>query len=553
MVPGPDPGGMKTPEDDFYLGRTALERKLVAREALLECLFQMSQERKNGTPRPLGVLLVSRGILTQEELNDLLAARVSAAGAGAALSEAEVGKLLVAAGLISRENVEECVRLQEEMRGSGKTAPPLGELVVHRGYVTDGQVRRVLAYQRKVVFACPTCGIRVNVAPPPPGSRYRCKKCSGILSALEAPPAPPSAGVLTLREAERGEDTQIEIDRAAAAFLKQKNFVRRDQLREAQRLQMEFARYGLVAPLVDLLRRTGAVTLPQQQEIEAMDFGKMVRDAEWKSQAIPGYRLLTRVASGGFASIWTAEALFGSGRVAVKMLHPERAKDPRSVARFEWEAMLLRRFTCAHIVRGIDHGFERGAHFLVMEYIEGRSLGQALSEMGAFPLRDALRITRQVALALKFLHDEGYLHRDVKPDNVLLDTAGNVKLCDLGFAVPIPRHAAAGKISTVVGTAGYMAPEAAKGEAGVRVGADIYSLGIHLYALLTGHEPYSGASSQEVVTDQIESGLPVPNLMVVNAPPAVIGLLKKMMHPDPARRFAAVADVIVALDGMKVS
>jgi serine/threonine-protein kinase len=374
-----------------------------------------------------------------------------------------------------------------------------------------------------------------------------------VLTQVETPPAAPSGGTLSLREAARGEDTQIEVDRAAAAYLKQKNLVRRDQLREAQRLQMEFARYGIVVPLVELLRRTGALSLPQQQEIEAMDFGKMVRDPEWKSQAIPGYRLLDRVASGGFAAIWTAEALFGSSRVAVKILHSERAKDPRSVARFEWEAMLLRRFTCPNIVRGIDHGFERGAHFLVMEYIEGRSLGQALSEMGAFPLRDALRITRQIAAALKYLHDEGYLHRDVKPDNVLLDNAGNVKVCDLGFAVPIPRHALAGKTTTAVGTAGYMAPESVKGEPGVRVGADIYSLGIHLYALLTGHEPYSGASSQEVVTDQIESGMPVPNLMVVNAPPSVIQILKKMMHPDPNRRFATVAEVIGALDRLQVA
>jgi serine/threonine-protein kinase len=79
-------------------------------------------------------------------------------------------------------------------------------------------------------------------------------------------------------------------------------------------------------------------------------------------------------------------------------------------------------------------------------------------------------------------------------------------------------------------------------------GSDIYSLGIHLYALLTGHEPYSGASSQEVVTDQIETGMPVPNLMVVNAPTDVIQLLKKMMHPDPNRRFNSVADVIAAID-----
>jgi serine/threonine-protein kinase len=543
---------MKTPEDDFFLGHIVLERRTVSREGLLECLFQMSQERKAGIPRPLGVLLVSHGHLAQEDLDALLAERVLNAGSDATISEAEVGRLLVAAGLISKENIEECVRLQEEIRASGKTAPPLGELVVHRGYVTEGQVKRVLAYQKKVVFACGACGVRVSTLPPPPGSRYRCKKCGGMMTAVDAHAPASNADALALKEAQRGEDTQIEIDRAAAAFLKQKSMVRRDQLREGQRLQMEFARYGLVVPLLELMRRMGAISLRQAQDIEQMDLGKIVRDPDWRAQAIPGYRLISRIASGGFAVLWTAEARFGHGRVAVKVLHPERSKDPRSVARFEWEAMLLRRFDHPRIVRGIDHGFERGSHFMIMEFVDGQSLGQALSEVGAFPVRDAIRITRQVAEALVYIHGQGYLHRDVKPDNVLLDVIGNVKLCDLGFAVPIPRHAPdTGKPATAVGTAGYMSPEMMSGQPGVKVGADIYSLGIHLYALLTGHEPYSGASSQEVVTDQIESGMPVPNLMVVNAPPDVIQLLKKMMHPDPNRRFATVQDVIAAIDRLK--
>src|SRR6185503_4348676 len=153
---------MKNPEDDFFLGHTVLERKTVSREALLECLFQMSQERKSGLPRPLGVLLVAHGHLTQEDLDAVLSARVSNAGSDATISEAEVGRLLVAAGLISKENIEECVRLQDEIRASGKTSPPLGELVVHRGYVTEGQVKRVLGYQKKVTFACAACGVRVS-------------------------------------------------------------------------------------------------------------------------------------------------------------------------------------------------------------------------------------------------------------------------------------------------------------------------------------------------------------------------------------------------------
>src|SRR5262245_16718843 len=241
---------MKSPEDDFFLGHTVLEKRTVSREALLECLFMMAQERKAGLPRPLGVLLVAHGHLTQEDLDAILASRVASSGASSTLSEAEVGRLLVAAGLISKENIEECVRLQEEIRASGKTPPPLGELVVHRGYVTEGQVKRVLAYQKKVVFACGACGVRVSTLPPPPGSRYRCKKCGGSMAAIDAHAPAVNPDALALKEAQRGEDTQIEIDRAAAAFLKQRNLVRRDQLREGQRLQQEFARYGLVVPLL---------------------------------------------------------------------------------------------------------------------------------------------------------------------------------------------------------------------------------------------------------------------------------------------------------------
>ena len=541
---------MRTPEDDAYLGRTVLERGLVAREALLECLFQMTLERKAGMPRPLGVLLVSRGCLSEDDLNSILASRVTAAGGMGTLPEAEVGRLLVASGLISKENIEECVRLQKELKEAGKATPPLGEVVVSRGYVTEGQVLRALAYQKKNVYRCAGCAVRVTASPPPAGSRYRCRKCGGVLEPTEDATAAGSA--IALREGDRGEETQVEIDRATAIYLKQKNLVRRDQLREGQRLQTEFSRYGLVVPLLELLRRTSALSLEQQRQIEAMDFGKLVRDPDWKTQAVPGYRLHERVASGGFASIWTAETLFGTGRVAVKMLHPERAKDPRSVARFEWEAMLLRRFQNPRIVRGIDNGFDRGNHYLVMEYVEGRSLGQVLSESGAFPVREAVRITRQVAEALRYLHEQGFLHRDVKPDNVLLAGSGDVKLCDLGFAVPVPKREPMDPSETAVavGTVGYMSPEAAKSPA--TVGGDIYALGIHLYALLTGHEPFPGASSEEVVTVQIADGMPVPNLMVVQAPPAVVRTLKRMMHPDPLRRYATVAEVVADLDRLEV-
>jgi hypothetical protein len=539
---------MKAPEDDFFLARHVLENNLVSREALLECLFQMAQDRKAGAPRPLAVMITSRGLMTESEVSRVLSGREKPSDSIGLLSDEKVGNLLVKAGLISKENVEECARLQQEMQASGKSPPPIGELVVARGYATEPQVTRALAYQNKALFACDGCGVKIRAAPPPPGNRYRCKSCGGSLASAE-PTAPPSATMLPLRETERGEDTQFEIDRAVAAYMKQKGQVRRDQLREAQRLQMEFSRYGLIVTLLELLRRTGSITWQQQQDIERMDFARIVQQPDWKGQTIPGYRLRSRIASGGFAAIWTAETLFERREVAIKVLHPERAKDPRAVARFEWEAMLLRRLNCPHIVRGLDHGFERGQHYLVMEYVDGRSLGQLLSETGAFPVRNALSAARQVAEALCYLHREGYLHRDVKPDNALIDGKERVKLCDLGFAVPIPQHAGDGaRKSTAVGTAGYISPEAMRGETDVKVGVDIYSLGILLYALLTGHEPFEGASSEEVVTHQIESGMPVPNLMLVDAPPVVVLFLKRLMHPDRTKRFPSMVEVLAAMD-----
>jgi len=538
---------VQTPKDDFHLGRQVLDRKLVPREALLDCLLELARERKAasgpGFARPLGVVLVARGLITSEQLDEIMQSRVHDTRRRS-ISELEVGRLLVGAGVLQRDDLERCVEIQDEERRRGPSARPIGEIVVEQGFATEEQVLRVLAYQHKVPFACAGCGARVTAAVPPPGRRYRCKKCGGEMVVVETPAAGES---VVVREAEQ-EDQQFEIDRAVAAYLMQKALVRRDQLRDAQRLQLECSRYGLVVPLRQLLRRIGALTWQQDQALDGMNFEKIVSNPEWKAQAMPGFKLLQRIASGGFATIYSASPLFGGPSVAIKMLHGERAKNERAVQRFEHEARLLRRLNHPNIIRGLEYGCERGQHYLVMEFVEGRSLGQALSEGGSFPLRNALKVARQIADALRYLHTEGYIHRDIKPDNVLLAVDGQVKLCDLGFAGELGAADDRGRAATVVGTKGYMAPEQATGAGDVKVGADIYALGITLYALLTGFEPFKGASSEEVVTEQIDTALPVPNLMIVKAPPPVVQLLSRMMHPDRRKRFATVVDVLKALE-----
>lgn len=540
---------MHTPEDDVYLGRYVLEHNLVSREALLECLFEIAQERragaKPGYAPPLGVLLVSRGLLTEEELNATLGATLSAPGSGRSLGEMGIGKLLAASGLVSNEQVQECLTLQQNLKREGRQPPRLGELVVQKGYCTEQQVMRVLAYQKQRLFVCSGCRVRVTSTAPAPGTRYRCKKCGGELTPLDRRSEAGAGGGIAMKEATRGEEVQLEVDRALGAYLKQKELVRRDQVRDCQRLQVEFARYGLIVPLAEVLRRTGAITVDQQRELEEIKFDQIVQNPEWKKEAVPGYRLQERIISSSWSTIYRAEGIFGSEKVAVKLLHPEHSKVDWRVERFESEAALLRKFSCPHIVKASDSGTDIVSHFVILEPLDGRSLGQAMSEMGAFPLRHALNVTRQVAEGLRFLHAEGHLHRDVKPDNVIIDKSGLAKICDLTFASKI--EDAEEQQETRFGIADPAA-EGGRRVVDLNVAADVYALGILLYALLTGHEPFEGVSGEEPVTEQIENALPVPNLMIVDAPTPVLRFIKRILHPDPTRRFATMGEVVTALD-----
>ncbi len=533
--------------DDLYIGRQILEHSLVGRDELVDCVIEAARERKGGQyGRPLGVVLVDRGLISEGQLAGLLARRVDPSGGDTVqMSDIALGKLFVASGYTTSPQVDECLAEQRRQRDAGEPVRRLGELLVERGFSTAQQVMRVLAYQSKRIYQCPSCLARYNVASPKPGTVYRCKKCQQELrpAGRAADGAGPTEEIA--RATDRAENEQAELDRALSLYLRQKQLVRRDALRDAEQVQLDIRRYGLVVPLLQILRRINAVSWQQQKELDAVDFAAVIRKPGWGDQAVPGYKLLSKLASGGYATLYSAEPVFGGPKIAVKLLHPDRAGQERSVKRFKHESALLKKFEHPNIVRGIDSGEHAGTHYLVMEYVEGRSVGQRIAESGALGVRESVAIVRQAAAALSYLHKEGYLHRDVKPDNLLLDASGKAWLADLGFAAPV------GSATATVGTAGYASPEQAAGAGEVKVGTDIYSLGITLYAMLTGIEPFGASNSEETVAAQVEEGMPTPNLMILQAPPGVVQVLRKMMHHDRARRYQSMVDVAAALDGIK--
>jgi ribosomal protein L37AE/L43A/predicted Ser/Thr protein kinase len=534
--------------DDLYIGQELLGTGVVDRDELVDCIIEASRERKGGQfGRPLGVVLVDRGLISEGQLASILGKRVNPAGGDVSMiSEIALGKLFVASGYATPAQVDDCLGEQKREREAGEPVKRLGELLVERGYSTSQQVMRVLAYQQKRIYECPSCSARYNVASPKAGTVYRCKKCQQELKPVSrgATDAPTQTEDRA-RATDRSEAEQIELDRAILLYARQKQLARRDILREAEQLQMDIRRYGLVVPVLNILRRLGGISWQQQQEIEKINFAEVIHKPGWGDQAVPGYKLISKIAAGGYATLYTAEPVFGGPKVALKLLHPDRSKQDRAVKRFQREAALLRKFSHENIVRGIDSGEANENHYLVMEYVDGRSLGQRIAEGGAMGVREATAVVRQVADALRYLHTEGYLHRDVKPDNILVTGTGRAVLADLGFAAVI------GEAGTArVGTEGYISPEQAAGSE-VKVGTDIYALGITYYAMLTGFEPFGATQSEETVASQVEEGMPTPNLMVVQAPAPVVALLRKMMHHDRAKRFKSVQELLAALENVK--
>jgi serine/threonine-protein kinase len=207
------------------------------------------------------------------------------------------------------------------------------------------------------------------------------------------------------------------------------------------------------------------------------------------------YRLERKLGSGGMADVWLAEDQELGRRVAVKILHERYASDEQFVERFRREATHAAGLSHPNIVSIYDRGVSDGSYFIVMEYIEGRTLKELIVTRGHCPVPVAISYTRQILAALRYAHRNGIIHRDIKPHNVIVDREGRVKVADFGIA-----RAGASEMTeagSIVGTAQYLSPEQARG-APVDESSDLYSTGIVLFELLTGAVPFTGETPVEI-------------------------------------------------------
>ena len=255
---------------------------------------------------------------------------------------------------------------------------------------------------------------------------------------------------------------------------------------------------------------------------------------------IPGYEFLGLAGRGGTAYVVHARHRKSGEDVAIKVLLPELEDLPEASRAFQREAKLLCELRHENVVQGQRFGRFEGHTLLLMEWVPGRSLLQRLRDGETFDEDTALGIVLQVARGLQFLSDSGIVHRDIKPDNILLTDEHEVKLIDLGFATSGP----ADDSETTVGTAAYISPEQASGKGDLDVRSDIYSLGATLYQLVVGELPFSGEDNQELLARHILESLSSEVLKSRRISPHMHYFIEKMMAKDRAIRYQSPVELI---------
>lgn len=259
------------------------------------------------------------------------------------------------------------------------------------------------------------------------------------------------------------------------------------------------------------------------------------------------YRLEERVAAGGMGTVFAAVDERLDRRVAVKVLKPELASDPRFVERFRREARAAGALSHPNVATVFDFGEDGDEPFIVMELIEGRDLARVLREEGPLPPDRARRIAAQMCAALAHAHAAGLVHRDVKPANVILGDADRVKVTDFGIA----RAAGESTLTatgSVLGSAHYMSPEQTRG-APVTPAADVYSTGIVLYEMLTSSLPFTGESALAVAMRHVSDDVPAPSALNHDVPADLDEVVRRATAREPAQRWGGAAEMGAALEG----
>lgn len=255
------------------------------------------------------------------------------------------------------------------------------------------------------------------------------------------------------------------------------------------------------------------------------------------------YEIIDKVGSGGMSDVYKAKCHKLNRNVAIKVLKPEFNEDKNFVSKFKVEAQSAAGLSHPNIVNVFDVGEDNGLHYIVMELIEGITLKKYIERKGKLPVKEAVSILVQVSQGIEAAHNNHIIHRDIKPQNIIISKEGKVKVTDFGIA----RAASTNTISSnAMGSVHYISPEQAKGGF-IDEKSDIYSLGITLYEMVTGRVPFEGDSTVAIALQHVQNELPSPKMYAPDLPISVEKIIEKCTQKKPDRRYLKVSSLIADL------
>jgi len=291
-------------------------------------------------------------------------------------------------------------------------------------------------------------------------------------------------------------------------------------------------------------RKLPAFKWPPSQPSAPRDGG-----SDRPGKVVGEYELLARLGKGGMGSVFKARHTKTGQIVAFKTLMPSDAKNVNLVKRFQRESKIALSLRHENIVAGLDAGVVGNLFYLAMEFVDGESLAELLRREGRLAPEKAVRIMIGLARGLAHAHERGLIHRDVKPENVLLGRDGSVKLCDLGLAREVSDLGFT-MLGAALGTPKYMSPEQVAGLKTIDGRTDIYSLGATAYHMLAGRAPYGGSSSALVMAAQLSAKFPPLREVAPEVDERLAGIVERCMRKDPAERYQSMEELIEDLEAL---
>ena len=258
------------------------------------------------------------------------------------------------------------------------------------------------------------------------------------------------------------------------------------------------------------------------------------------------YKLIDEIESGSFGTVYIARDMDSNCLYAAKIMHPEHARNSSLTTRFQREAQILQSLSDPHIVRIIDYGNDGDTYYIVMEYVDGQSLRYYITTSGRIEALRALNYARQIAEGLEIAHKHEVVHRDIKPQNILINNVGVVKITDFGMARS-EDTATITETDDLMGTPYYISPEQVESGHSADIRSDLYSLAIVLFEMLTGRPPFDGESLIDIIIKHKKDRVPSISRIRPNLPPDMDAFFQKALAKVPADRYQTPREFITAL------